>query len=131
MKPRPWCQRQSNYVCLAFQVAIQFIIIIMNMYCVVCLLTVPELKKIEFGLVGIQTVADLIGAVFYVIYVCQLYLQRFFFYCTLDYAQPHSMFGLKRVDNFTNENQDVFEQVGLLTEFQEYPENSHGPLSSI
>ena len=61
------------------------------MYCALCFLTVPDLKKIEFGLVGIQTVGDLIGAIFYVIYVCQLYLQRFFFYCTADYAEPFAL----------------------------------------
>ena len=44
------------------------------------------MQKIEFGLVGIQTIGDLIGALFYTINICQLYLQRYFFYCTMDYT---------------------------------------------
>ena len=67
-----------------------------NLYCVVCFLTVGDLKKIEFGLVGIQTMSDLIGAIFYVVYICQLYLQRFFFYCTADYSLP---IAVKEVSN--------------------------------
>ena len=93
-----------------------------------CLLTVKDLKKIEFGLVGIQTTGDLIGAVFYTIYVCQLYLQRFFFYCTLDYTQPHTMTEVNRVDNFTNDTSDLLEELGLFPEFHEYPQSSHGVL---
>ena len=57
-----------------------------NLYCAVSFINVKKLQKIEFGLVGIQTVGDLIGALFYTINICQLYLQRYFFYCTMDYT---------------------------------------------
>ena len=57
----------------------------MNLYCILCFKAVRELRSLEFGLVFIQTIGDVIGAICYIIYIGQLYLQRFFFYCTMDY----------------------------------------------
>ncbi|XP_075262587.1 uncharacterized protein LOC142354220 [Convolutriloba macropyga] len=56
-------------------------ILVLNCYCLLCFLFVKELRAIEFGLIALQTVTDIVGSIFYSVSVTESYMQRYLFYC--------------------------------------------------
>ena len=61
--------------------SVSICVLITNFYCLLCFAFVKKLQEIEFGLVFLQSVSDIFGAIFNIFHDLEGYIMRYLFYC--------------------------------------------------